>query len=158
MVEAQFKPHIVGAPCPCGQTHDHNELDPDDLYWQIDMAKVECFNQENDSAHFATVRPYSMQDRHTEEPALGTQTCYGKDMIVHLPFRGEANVIQICVVGADAGKCPTRVRLWKNEINVSIDLPKDKKCVQELQVKSGEWILVNKNKFAKTGALTLGFD
>ena len=82
--------------------------------------------------HRSVLRPFSNQLEHTEKPHLGTETDWGKDMVINIPFGGEVKLQSVCVIGADNGRAPRRVKLWKNEVGVGIDIIEGKKCVQEI--------------------------
>ena len=49
--------------------------------------------------------------------------------MINIPFKGEVRIKSFCICGAPDGKAPTRVKLYKNETTVDIDIVNEKKCV-----------------------------
>ena len=73
------------------------------------------------------IRPYEDMKKHLTDPTIGTTTDYGKDLVVNIPFNGDVKVKSITVCGGPDGQAPARVKLYKNEVTVDIDLVHDKK-------------------------------
>ena len=91
-----------------------------------------------------------------------TQSGYGKDLVVYIPFNGEIKVKAICVIGGEDGTAPAKMKLYKNVEAVDINILEDKKPVQVVDLNenpSGELeYLINVSKFTNVTNLVLGFD
>jgi hypothetical protein len=107
------------------------DANADDLYFEIDMTQVECFNQRQDRIK-TVIRPYDNRAKHVTDNRLGTESDYGPELVINIPFKGEVRIKSICIAGASDGLAPKRVKLYKNETNPGIDIVTDKKCIQEV--------------------------
>ena len=47
---------------------------------------------------------------------------YGKDMVLVIPFSCEVRVKSICLIGGDDGEAPSKLKLYKNEEAVDINI------------------------------------
>lgn len=91
-----------------------------------------------------------------------TQSGYGKDLVVFVPFNGEIKIKTICVIGGEDGTAPSKMKLYKNVEAVDINILEDKKPIQVIDMNenvSGELeYLVNITKFNNISNIVLGFD
>jgi hypothetical protein len=91
-----------------------------------------------------------------------TESGYGKDLVVYIPFNGEIKIKAICVIGGEEGSAPAKMKIYKNVEAVDINILEDKKPVQTIDMNenaTGELeYLVNVTKFNNVGNLVLGFD
>ena len=55
------------------------------------------------------------------------QSGYGKDVVVFVPFTGEVRVKAVIVIGGDEGTAPSKMKIYKNETNVDINIIEEKK-------------------------------
>ena len=84
---------------------------------------------------------------------------YGKDMVIVIPFTCEVRVKSVCMIGGDDGEAPTKLRLYKNEEAVDINIQEEKKSVQDIELNEGEnEYPVNMTKFNNVSNLVLGID
>ena len=65
------------------------------------------------------VRPLEQKMDFSKGPC---KSGYGKDMVIVIPFDSEVRVKAICLIGGDDGEAPTRLKLWKNEEAVDINI------------------------------------
>lgn len=90
------------------------------------------------------------------------QSGYGKDVVVFVPFTGEVRVKAVIVIGGDEGTAPSKMKIYKNETNVDINIIEEKKPIQVIDMNenvSGELeYLLNVTKFNNTDNIVLGFD
>eukprot|EP00352_Strombidinopsis_acuminata_P001904 CAMPEP_0176395352 /NCGR_PEP_ID=MMETSP0126-20121128/43341_1 /TAXON_ID=141414 ORGANISM="Strombidinopsis acuminatum, Strain SPMC142" /NCGR_SAMPLE_ID=MMETSP0126 /ASSEMBLY_ACC=CAM_ASM_000229 /LENGTH=106 /DNA_ID=CAMNT_0017768181 /DNA_START=196 /DNA_END=516 /DNA_ORIENTATION=- len=91
-----------------------------------------------------------------------TQSGYGPDLVIYIPFAGEMRVKSICVIGGPDGKSPSKMKLYKNESTVDINIQEDKKAVQTIDLNENldgslEYP-VNVSKFNNVSNLVIGFD
>ena len=56
-----------------------------------------------------------------------TESDYGPELVVFIPFKGEMRLKAICVIGGGDGECPSNVKLYKNVDTVDIDIIEEKK-------------------------------
>ena len=95
------------------------------------MEQVECFNEKSHGGVKSVIRPYDNKTQHTTDDRLGTESDYGQELVINIPFKGEVRIKSFCICGAPDGLAPKRVKLYKNETNPDIDIVNDKKPVQE---------------------------
>jgi hypothetical protein len=58
-----------------------------------------------------------------------TQSAYGKDLVVYIPFNGEIKIKAICVIGGEDGTAPSKMKIYKNVEAVDINIMEDKKPI-----------------------------
>ena len=46
---------------------------------------------------------------------LGTESDFGPELVINIPFKGEVRIKSFCIAGAPDGLAPKRVKLYKNE-------------------------------------------
>ena len=63
-------------------------------------------------------------------PDLGTESDYGPELVIYIPFKGEVRIKSICVAGAPDGMAPKKVKLYRNEDTIDINILEEKKPVQ----------------------------
>jgi hypothetical protein len=56
-----------------------------------------------------------------------TESDYGPELVVFIPFKGEMRIKAICVIGGGDGECPARARLYKNVDTVDVNICEEKK-------------------------------
>lgn len=92
---------------------------------------------------------------------LGTESDYGVDMVVYIPFKGEMRIKSICVVGGFEGSSPSKLKLYKNENNVDISIIEEKKPIQTIDLaentEGSVEYPVALSKFTNVSNLVLGF-
>jgi len=76
------------------------------------------------------IRPFEKKLDHARDNTLGTESDYGPELVVFIPFKGEVRVKSICVCGAPDGMAPSKVKLYKNEETIDINILEEKKPVQ----------------------------
>ena len=108
------------------------------------------------------IRPFEKKLDHTRDNTLGTESDYGPELVVFIPFKGEVRVKSICVCGAPDGMAPRKVKLYKNEETIDINILEEKKPVQIIDLAenlTGEVEYpVSQSKFTNTSSIVLGFD
>ena len=153
--------HVQG-PCNCGEEHKGESIDGDDLYWQINVSDIECFNQASQNGIKSVIRPYDLKMAHTVKTTLGTESDYGPELVVNIPFKGDVRVKSFCVIGGPNGTAPSSVKLYKNETAVDADIINDKKPLQEFKITENESgaieYPVKPTLFASLSSLVFGFD
>ena len=149
-------------PCQCGEEHKYSDLYGEDLFFEINFALLECFNQKNSNSIKSVIRPYEQLKKHLANPLLLTESDYGPELVVRIPFKGEVRVKSITISGADDGMAPRNVKIYKDETTVDIDIVRDKKCVQEIKLLENldgkVDYPVNHSKFSGVSNIVLGFD
>ena len=95
-----------------------------DLFFKIDQSKVQCFNERTHKSVLNILRP--LEDRMDFSKGI-VQSGYGRDLVVYIPFNGEVRVKALIVIGGSDGASPSRVKIYKNETNVDINIIEDKK-------------------------------
>lgn len=127
------------------------------------MDRLECFNEKNGGKIKRVVRKLEHKLIHREDPELlSTQSDYGPELVISIPFDGECAIKSICIIGAGEGRCPTRMRLYKNETAVDADICENKKPIQEIQMDENwdgaiDWP-VNMSKWNNTQNIVIGLD
>ena len=122
--------HVHSKTCGCAEEHKNTDLNGQDLFGHIEMDKVECFNEKNGGKIKRVIRKFEHKMIHREDPELlSTQSDYGPELVIVIPFDGEVSIKSICIIGAGGGNCPSRMRLYKNESTVDADICENKKCV-----------------------------
>ena len=72
------------------------------------------------------IRPFEKKLDHTRDDTLGTESDYGPELVVFIPFKGEVRVKSICVCGAPDGMAPRKVKLYKNEETMRLRISNNK--------------------------------
>lgn len=93
------------------------------------MDSVDGFNQKTSLAIKTVIRPFEKKLDHTRDGTLGTESDYGPELVVYIPFKGEVRIKSICVCGAPDGMAPSKVKLYKNEETIDINILEEKKPV-----------------------------
>lgn len=75
------------------------------------------------------IRKFEEKMIHTTDTTIGTESDYGKELVISIPFKGEMRIKAICIIGGDEGTCPSKVNLYRNEVNPDLSLLDDKKPV-----------------------------
>ena len=149
-------------PCQCGEEHKYTDLNGDDLYFEIDFTMLECLNQKNSNAIKQVIRPFEQLNRHLTNPAIMTESSCGPDLVLRIPFKGQVRVKSITVAGAEGGKAPRSVKIYKDETTLDIDIARDKKCVQQINLLENldgrVDYPVNHSKFSGVSNIVLAFD
>ena len=122
--------HVHSKTCGCAEEHKNTDLNGIDLFGHIDLDRLECFNEKNGGKIRKVVRKLDHKMIHKEDPEqMSTQSDYGPELIISIPFDGECAIKSICIIGAGEGRCPTRMRLYKNETAVDADICENKKPI-----------------------------
>lgn len=95
-----------------------------DLFFKIDQTKVQCFNERTPKSVLNILRP--LDERMNFSKGI-VQSGYGKDLVVYIPFNGEVRIKAVIVIGGSDGASPTKMKIYKNETNVDINIIADKK-------------------------------
>lgn len=81
---------------------------------------------------------------------------------MRIPFKGEVRVKSVTIAGYEDGKAPRSVKIYKDETTVDIDIVRDKKPVQQIQLLENTDgkvdYPVNHSKFSGVSSIVLGFD
>ena len=97
-----------------------------------------------------------------EDPTLATESDYGNEMVVMIPFAGEVKVKSICVAGGVDGKAPSKMKVYKNEEAVDFNIIEEKKAVMTIDLAEnplGELDYpLNLSKFNNCTNIVLGFE
>jgi PITH domain len=97
-------PHVHHAGCGCAEEHKKTDPNGVDLYPYIDLQQVDCFNERTHSSIKNVIRPFEDKMNFTKGV---TQSGYGKDLVVFIPFNGEIKIKAICVIGGEDGTAPS---------------------------------------------------
>ena len=93
---------------------------------------------------------------------MGTESDYGPEMVVVIPFAAEVKVKSICVAGGVDGTAPSKMKVYKNEEAVDFSILEDKKPVMTIDLAEnlqGEMDYpVNLSKFNNCTSIVLGFE
>ena len=57
------------------------------------------------------------------------QSSYGKDLVIVVQFSGEIRVKSIIVIGGSEGTSPSKMKIYKNEEAVDINIVEEKKPI-----------------------------
>jgi hypothetical protein len=79
------------------------------------------------------VRPLSKKLEYKEDEDI-VWSGYGKDLVMYVPFNGEIKVKSICVVGAEEGAAPSKMKIYKDVEAVDITILEDKKPLQVIDL------------------------
>ena len=97
-----------------------------------------------------------------QDPTLGTESDYGPEMVIMIPFAGEVKVKSICVAGGVDGMAPSKMKVYKNEEAVDFNIIEEKKAVMTIdlaETPQGEIDYpVNLSKFNNCTNIVLGFE
>ena len=127
-----------------------------DLFENIDREQIVCFNERKAGMAKGVVRPLVEKNDYANGPL---RSGYGKDMVLVVPFSCEVRVKSICLIGGPDGEAPSKLKLYKNEEAVDINIQEDKRPIQEIDLNQGEMEYpVNLTKFSNLSNIVLGFD
>ena len=133
-----------------------------DLFDHVDMEAVDCFNEKTGGKIRTVIRSLEDKLKFAEDDEMQTESDYGPDLVVFIPFKGEMRVKAICIIGEPGGQAPSRVKIYRNVDSVDADIMQDRKEVQKLDLAeniSGDVDThVNASKFNNVHNLVLGFD
>ena len=108
------------------------------------------------------LRPFDDKMKFREDSSIGTESDYGPELVVVIPFSGEMRVKSICVIGDGDGQAPSKMKLYKNEEAVDINLIEEKKPIQTIDLAenlTGELEYpLNVSKFNNVSNVVIGFD
>ena len=97
-----------------------------------------------------------------QDPTLGTESDYGPEMVVMIPFAAEVKVKSVCVAGGVDGLAPSRMKVYKNEEAVDFNIIEEKKAVMTIdlaETPQGEIDYpLNLSKFNNVTSIVLGFE
>ena len=72
-------------------------------------------------------RPYDDRMAFKNDSTIATQSDYGPNMVVVIPFKGEVRIKSINIIGGPDGSAPLKLKLYKNENSVDFSIIEDKK-------------------------------
>lgn len=151
---------VEGFVCQCGKEHADTDPTGKDLSVHVNFDELDCFNQKESVKIKRVVRCFEEKLLHDTNTEIGTESDYGPDLVVFLPFQGEMRIKSICVIGGFDGAAPSKMKLYKNENNVDANICEEKKPVQVIDLadnQDGIDYPVSLSKFTNVSNLVLGF-
>ena len=154
--------HVHGKGCGCAEQHKNTDKFGIDLFDHVDMDAVDCFNEKHGGKIRTVIRSLEKKLDYAENDEMQTESDYGPDLVVFIPFKGEMRIKAINVIGEGGGQAPSRVKLYRNVDVCDADIMQDRKEVQKLDLSeniTGEVDThVNASKFNNVHNIVLGFD
>ena len=97
-----------------------------------------------------------------QDPTLGTESDYGVEMVVLIPFAGEVKVKSVCVAGGVEGQAPSKMKVYKNEETVDFNIIEEKKAIMTIDLAENPLgdidYPLNLSKFTNCTNIVLGFE
>ena len=116
--------HVHGLFCGCAEEFKTQDPYGKDLYELINHEGIQCYNERVTGSIRETVRPLDKK-MDIKNPCL--RSGYGKDMVIVIPFTCEVRLKSICIMTPPGdGEAPIKMRLYKNEEAVDINIQEDK--------------------------------
>jgi len=154
--------HVHGKGCGCAEQHKNTDKFGIDLFDHVDMDAVDCFNEKHTGKIRTVIRSLEDKLAFDENREMETESDYGPELVVFVPFKGDMRIKAICVIGEGGGQAPSSVKLYRNVDSVDCDIIEDRKEVQKLDLSenpTGEVDShVNASKFNNVHNIVLGFD
>uniref|UniRef100_A0A2M4C042 Putative thioredoxin-like protein n=1 Tax=Anopheles marajoara TaxID=58244 RepID=A0A2M4C042_9DIPT len=87
------------------------------LYQKIDMANVECLNEELEGSGKTVFKAYN--DRLSDDKFVASDA--DEELLFNIPFTGNVKLKGIIVIGGENGSNPKTMRLYKNRPKMTFD-------------------------------------